>query len=111
MRCGKEDLELLRMLVHERRRTRELRALVNRYDPFGLMAAGAPEDEYADFVGPLLRRLAEGRSAPSIAHWLQTEVGAHYGSVPAQAEPLAAAAVAWYAAGWPGSEPVPSGEL
>jgi len=93
-----------------RRCTRELRALVNRYDPFGLMAAGAPEDEYADVVGPLLRRLEEGQSAPSIAHWLQTAIGAHYGSVPAHAEQLAAAAVAWFAAGWPGADRVSSRE-
>lgn len=94
-----------------RQRTRALRALVNRHDPFGLIAAGAPDDEYDDIVGPLLRHLEAEASAAAIAQWLKHEMGAHYGCRPARAEHLAADATQWFTTEWPGSESVPLGDV
>lgn len=37
-----------------KRRFAELRALVNEWDPIGLIEAGAPEDEFDCLVGPIL---------------------------------------------------------
>ena len=50
-----------------RDRWSELRTLVNDWDPVGLIAAGAPTDEYDCVSGPLLRRLEEQASAGEIA--------------------------------------------
>src|SRR3954470_7824833 len=99
-------------LSRDQLRTRfaELRALVGRHDPFGLLSHGAPADEYDDIVGPLLRRLERGESAEGIAAWLKGEVANNYGLPPAMPDTLAVDAAAWYATAWPGSEAVPSGD-
>ena len=96
-------------LTREQLRARfaELRAIVGHHDPFGLLAAGAPADEYDDVVGPLLRQLEHGASPTAITTWLETELAAHYGLAPSQAAGLAAASIAWYAHAWPASEPIP----
>ena len=39
------------------RRFAELHAHVNECDPAHLLADGAPDSEYAGYVGPILRRL------------------------------------------------------
>ena len=99
MRLSREQL---------RSRVAELRALVGDHDPFGLLAAGAPVDEYDEIVGPLLRQLEHGADAAAISAWLESEVANQYGLAAMQPADLAAAAVAWYASSWPASGPVPS---
>lgn len=63
-----------------RQRLRELRDLVNAWDPIGLIAAGAPEDEYECLVGPVLRLLEQGVSQEVIGSYVAGECRDHFGA-------------------------------
>lgn len=93
-----------------RRRAAELREMVNRWDPIGVMSDPEwPRDEYECLVGPLLRRL-EVRTAPdAIAKFLHHEVTQHFGLGIALAPcaAWAAEAVAWYEIRWSGTSGIP----
>lgn len=93
-----------------RQRHRELRDLVNEWDPIGVMDDPTwPRDEYECLVGPLLRRLEAGATADEVAAYLHAELTGHFGlSTPlTQCREWAAAATAWYRARWPATESVP----
>jgi len=64
--------------AESRRRWAELRALVNTWDPIGLIAAGAPEDEYECIVGPLMRMLEERTSQAMMSSFLLREFDEHF---------------------------------
>jgi hypothetical protein len=45
----------------------ELRAALNQWDPAGLIAVGAPDDEYNDLVHPVLKALRNGGRSAEVA--------------------------------------------
>ncbi len=92
----------MRIEKHElRQRWGELRALVNEWDPVGLIGAGAPLDEYECVVGPLLRMLEERAQEAEIAAFLGTEFDEHFGVPVADARVFAGRAASWYKTRWP----------
>jgi len=91
-------------------RYRELRDLVNAWDPVGLIATGAPLDEYDCIVGPVLRRLEEHQSASMIAAYLSTEFDDHFGVALRDPKEFAEKAVTWYSQRWPNTESTPLGD-
>jgi len=66
--------------VELRERYRELRELVNRWDPIGVMDDPEwPRDEYECLVGPVLRRLEEGAPVSALAAFPRGELTDHFG--------------------------------
>jgi hypothetical protein len=92
MRISKED---------SRRRWRELRDAVNNWDPVGLIASGAPVDEYECLVGPLMRMLEAGSGSEQIASYLNQDVPNHFGvSKPKGAQDFSNQIVGWFSIRW-----------
>ncbi len=60
-----------------------LRALLNAWDPIGVVARG-PQDEYDCLIAPILDRLAAGDGADEIAAFLRLELDEHFGLNPEQ---------------------------
>ena len=89
--------------AQSRQRWRELRDMVNAWDPVGLMAIGAPPDEYEDIVSEVLRALERRESAQQLAASLTGYIPAQYGSGPRDPSAFAAQAVEWYESRWPDS--------
>ena len=91
-------------LMEKRRRAqvrtqmRELRSLVNEWDPAALVSAGAPADEYECLVGPLPSRLSEGLSPFELGEWLRVHVTDHFGSCE-NTEQFARRVTDWYRLG------------
>jgi hypothetical protein len=85
-----------------RQRWRELRDLVNTWDPIGLIAIGAPQDEYECVVAPVLRLLEQGASQEAIVSYLAGECSDHFGAPIAEssAREFAARAKTWYQLRW-----------
>ena len=71
------------LLSKEQSRTRwaELQALLNEWDPIGVMPDGR-RDEYDCLAGPALRMLEEGASQTQIADFLRHEIADHFGLSP-----------------------------
>ncbi len=93
-----------------RERFRELRDLINAWDPIGVLDDPAwPRDEYEGLVGPVPRRLEAGDTPAQLAVYLRAEARDRFGLDPDGRPPEAAAArmVAWYRTRWPGTGPVP----
>ena len=86
-----------------RERWRELRCLVNEWDPIGLISAGAPEDEYECVVGPVLRMLETSETPEAIGAYLQGEFAEHFGMSGIAASDFALQTHQWYRERWPGS--------
>jgi hypothetical protein len=76
---------------------RDLLSLVNEWDPIGLLALGAPRDEYDCLVGPLLTRLDRGDAAATIETWLSRHIPDHFGVAPHDPGAFAARAIEWHA--------------
>lgn len=88
-----------------RKRSAELRALWNEYDPIGVMGGPhAPPDEYDSFVGPTLRLLARNADLEEIVSYLES-VNDHIGLVFDQdrAALFAARAKHWFQRYWSGT--------
>ena len=83
-----------------RQRWRELRDIVNRWDPIGVFDRQStwPPDEYECVVGPLMRMLESRKSPPEMTAFLEKEVREHFGLDPAPgaAARCAAEAISWY---------------
>ncbi len=60
-------------------RDRRVDELVAEWDPLGLIARGAPRDEYDCMVRPLVSLLARNASEAEIVEWLQQWFPAHFG--------------------------------
>ena len=75
---------------------RELQARVVEWDPLGVVAAGAPEDEYHCVTAPLLRMLAEGATERQIASYLKSDFNDHFGVRVQHAREFARATRAWF---------------
>jgi hypothetical protein len=84
-----------------RTRWKELRDLVNSWDPIGLIDVGCPEDEYDCVVGPLMRRLEEDESTSKITKYLETEFRDHFGCEARDVFEFVARAKKWYSERWP----------
>jgi hypothetical protein len=59
-----------------------LRALLNSWDPIGVVGHGAPPDEYDCMIAPVLDLLESGADADGIARFLRDELEEHFGSDP-----------------------------
>jgi len=84
-----------------RQRWAELRALINEWDPIGLIEAGAPPDEYECISGPLLRRLEGHADTVAIAEYLSAEFEDLFCVPISEAQVFAAKVVSWYEKRWP----------
>ena len=79
-----------------RAQLRALVTLLNEWDPAGLIAAGAPADEYECLAGPLLSRLARDASPGEIGTWLQMQLTEHFGCGSPSVERFARRVTRWY---------------
>ena len=61
----------------------EVRAVLNRHDPWGLLADGAPQDEYEPEVGTILPRLLQAQSPEEVHRMVAEEFQAWFGPAPA----------------------------
>lgn len=65
---------------------RELRTLLNEWDPIGVHDPSDPEpwpnDEYDCMLGPLLTRLLRGEGKTEVGLYLRTELEDHFGLPP-----------------------------
>lgn len=72
-----------------KRQMAELRALVNGWDPIGVLGDddedGWPDDEYDCLVGPLLSRLTRGAGVHEIREYLARQLVDHFGLGPEMA--------------------------
>jgi hypothetical protein len=93
-----------------RARYGELRDLVNAWDPVGLIADGAPVDEYDCLVGPVLRRLEANDSPSAIAEYLSATFDDHFGVPLQNPKRFAEQVVEWYSRRWPDTESIPLGD-
>lgn len=59
-----------------------VRAILNAWDPIGVIEHGAPPDEYDCLIAPILDRLAAGADPPAIAAFLHAELNDHFGMDP-----------------------------
>jgi hypothetical protein len=86
---------------HDRGRE-ELRALLNEWDPIGVMEEPDwPSNEYDDLLDPLRERLDSGATAGELEVLLEQHVRNHIGVEPDvdRESRLASRIVDWYAAG------------
>lgn len=51
----------------------ELRSIINKHDPIGLLSGGAPEDEYDPEVKTIIVQLTEGQSEQQILDLIYKE--------------------------------------
>jgi len=66
-----------------RERSLQLRALICKWDPIGVMSdPDWPRDEYDCLVGPVLALLAQSASEEDIARHLRKEIDEHFGLSP-----------------------------
>lgn len=66
-----------------RERSSQLRALMRKWDPIGVMSdPDWPRDEYDCLMGPVLTLLAQGSSEKEIARYLRKEIDEHFGLSP-----------------------------
>jgi len=79
-----------------RNRRDELLTLLNGWDPAGLLQAGAPRDEYEWVVDKLFSELSRGAGRDDVTHFLEREIGEHFGVAPQDAEHFAAKVLTWY---------------
>ncbi|MFF3015627.1 hypothetical protein [Streptomyces sp. NPDC057939] len=75
---------------------RDLRRLLNEWDPIGV--ADAVQDEYDCMLAPLLGRLHGGAGRVAIAEFLRHELEDHFGLDAATSRPdaMAARLIAWW---------------
>ena len=102
MRLSREEL---------RARFRELRDLVNQWDPIGVFEEPDwPRDEYECVVGPLLRQVESRAPVEEIAQSLHAEFTGHFGlDIPLDTcRRWAIESAAWYSLRWPHTGPLPT---
>ena len=57
-----------------------VRSLVNKFDPCGLINAGAPSDEYDCMNGGVLRMVYDGKPRQEIKDYMVNEIEHHFGT-------------------------------
>lgn len=80
----------------DREYLRGLHAQVAGWDPLGLIALGAPEDEYDCLLAPLVSGLRDGLPPRELAGVLRDRVIEHFGGEPAGAYQFAVQIDAWH---------------
>lgn len=77
----------------------QLRDLLMGWDPIGVAGVPQAADEYDCMLDPILGRLRAGADSKTLAAWLRTQVGEHFGlQADAEREQLfAQRAIAWWA--------------
>jgi len=87
-----------------RQRGRELRALLNEWNPIGIRL-GAADDEYDCLLWPLMRLLEQGSTGDAIVTYLTSELRDHFGLSPNErgTAEFAERAKAWFESGWQGT--------
>jgi hypothetical protein len=73
----------------------ELHRRVGVWDPIGLLALGAPEDEYDCMLGPLVSGLRDGLTPSQLAQLLRDQFAGHFGEEPSNSEQFAAQITDW----------------
>jgi hypothetical protein len=90
--------------VQLRQRGRELRALLNEWDPIGVMGPEAllGDTEYDDLLWPLMRLLEGGASAEELDEYLRRKLDEDYGFTPnaADVKHVARRVKDWFDASW-----------
>jgi hypothetical protein len=88
-----------------RQRGRELRSLLNEWDPIGVSGLGDANDEYDCLLWPLMRMLEEDSSVEALAAYLTTELREHFGLDPSTraAADFATRTKNWFESGWQGT--------
>lgn len=74
----------------------QLVTLINGWDPAGLLAAGAPRDEYDCLVDKLLSLLSRQATVEEVAEFLESEISSHFGARPSDTAQFAKRAVSWF---------------
>lgn len=74
----------------------QLVTLVNGWDPAGLIAAGAPRNEYDSLVSDLLELLSRQQSVEEVARFLESEISRQFGAAPRDVAQFANKAVNWF---------------
>jgi hypothetical protein len=74
----------------------QLVTLVNGWDPAGLLASGAPRDEYDGVVDGLLSLLSQHGTAEEVTQFLEIEILDHFGTKPKGASQFATKAISWF---------------
>ena len=84
-----------------RQRGRELRALLNEWDPIGVGPDG-PSDEYDCLLWDVMRRPERQVSAADLAAFLRAELEEHFGLPPdnANVEAFVSRAQRWFEKDW-----------
>lgn len=70
--------------------------LLNGWDPAGLLAAGAPRNEYDFIIEGLLDLLSRHVPESEVASFLEAEISQHFGVRPQGAAQFAKKAVTWF---------------
>ena len=91
--------------AESRKRWNELRAMVIEWDPLGLIAMHAPQDEYDCVLPEILHRLQDGIPATQMSKQLFRHRSDHFGASPEALATLkfCRRAVHWYKKHWDGS--------
>ncbi len=87
-----------------RQRGRELRALLQEWDPIGVGPDG-PRDEYDCLLWPVMRRLEGQLEVGELAAFLDTELREHFGQPggASDSRAFASRAIGWFEARWKGT--------
>jgi hypothetical protein len=94
-----------------RSRGRELRALLNGWDPISIVGDRRPDDEYDCLLWPLMRLLEGGATARDLMHYLEQELTEHFGlsAAPQGSLQFAERVKRWYEGSWAGTRAVGTG--
>lgn len=86
--------------LSDRRLMSEVLTRLRRWDPVGLEAMGAPEDEYECLVGPITSALRRGATASDLAVAVTSQIADQFGTRPDDSLPFATELVRWQSS-WP----------
>jgi len=74
----------------------QLLTLMNGWDPAGLLAVGAPRDEYDSVIDKLLGLLSRQATAEEVTRFLEDEISRHFGVTPKGAAQFATKSISWF---------------
>ena len=78
----------------------EVLTRIRRWDPVGLEAMGAPEDEYECLVGPITSAIRGGATASVLANAVASHIADHFGTHPDGSLDFATDILQWHST-WP----------
>lgn len=80
----------------DREHLRELYRRIVAWDPIGLIATGAPEDEYDCLLGPIATDLRDEVTPAHLAEVLRLRITSHFGVEPENTERFAVEITDWH---------------